>query len=137
MLMLANQICICMITTDSHTIHFVKSVQIRGYFWSVFSCIQSEYRKIQTRNNSAFGHFSSSDFLKKSKYSEGKYTFWHYVSIVYFRNHHQVFQEPEQSFYRQMLILSNAIALLIEGENQLSAAEIKRTFQGILCCRQC
>ena len=38
----------------------MKSVQIRIYFWSVFSCIQSEYRKIQTRNNSVFGHFSRS-----------------------------------------------------------------------------
>ena len=45
----------------------VKSVQIRSYFWSVFSCIsteygyllriQSEYRKIRTRNNSVFWHF--------------------------------------------------------------------------------
>ena len=35
----------------------VKSVQIRSYFWSVFSCIQSEYRKIRIRNNSVFGHF--------------------------------------------------------------------------------
>ena len=39
-------------------IHCVKSVQIRSYFWSVFSCIQSEYRKIRTRNNSLFGYFS-------------------------------------------------------------------------------
>ena len=44
-------------------IHSVKSVQIRSYFWSVFSCIQSEYRKIQTRNNSLFGHFSRSDYI--------------------------------------------------------------------------
>ena len=65
----------------------MKSVQIRSFFWSVFSCIrteyslyspyseyspyspysrsirsissiQSEYRKIRTRENSAFGHFS-------------------------------------------------------------------------------
>ena len=50
----------------------VKSVQIRSYFWTVFSCtwpeyrntgIQSEYRKIRTRNNSVFGHFSR---IKKS-----------------------------------------------------------------------
>ena len=40
--------------------HCVNSVQIRSYFWSVFSCIQSEYRKIRTRNNSVFGHFSRS-----------------------------------------------------------------------------
>ena len=68
--------------------HCVKSVQIRSYFWSVFSCIrteygfygvniriQPEYRKIRTRknstdfrrcstrNNSVFRHFSRSDFL--------------------------------------------------------------------------
>ena len=30
----------------------------RSYFWSVFSCVQSEYRKIWTKNNSVFGHFS-------------------------------------------------------------------------------
>ena len=44
--------------------HCVKSVQIRSFFWSVFSCTrtkhgdQSEYRKIRTRKNSKFGHFS-------------------------------------------------------------------------------
>ena len=38
----------------------VKSVQIRGFFWSVFFCIQSEYRKIRTKNNSVFGRFSRS-----------------------------------------------------------------------------
>ena len=40
--------------------HCAKSVQIRSYFWSVFSCIRIEYRKIRTRNNSVFGHFSRS-----------------------------------------------------------------------------
>ena len=57
----------------------VKSIQIQSYFWSVFSCIrteygeikcpntelflvriQSEHGKIRTRNNSVFGHFSRS-----------------------------------------------------------------------------
>ena len=33
-----------------------------NFFWSVFFCIQSKYRKIQTRKNSAFGHFSPSGF---------------------------------------------------------------------------
>ena len=42
-------------------IHCVKSVQMRSHFWSVFSCIWTEYRKIRTRNNSVFGHFSRSD----------------------------------------------------------------------------
>ena len=31
--------------------HCMKSVKIRSFFWSVFSCIQSEYRKIQTKKN--------------------------------------------------------------------------------------
>ena len=35
-------------------LHCVKSVQIRSYFWSVFSCIRPG-------NNSVFGHFSCSE----------------------------------------------------------------------------
>ena len=31
------------------------------FFWSVFSCIRTEYRKIRTRKNSVFGHFSRSE----------------------------------------------------------------------------
>ena len=50
--------------------HCVKSVQIRSYFWSVFSCIWIEYRDLlhkslysiqiqenRDKKNSAFGHF--------------------------------------------------------------------------------
>ena len=37
--------------------HCVKSVQMRRYFWSIFSCIRSEYRKIQTKETSIFGQF--------------------------------------------------------------------------------
>ena len=33
---------------------------IRSFFWSVFSCIQSEYRKIRSRKISVFRHFSRS-----------------------------------------------------------------------------
>ena len=33
--------------------HCVKSIQIQSFFWF-------EYRKIQTRKNSVFGHFSRS-----------------------------------------------------------------------------
>ena len=29
--------------------HCVKTVQIRSFLWSIFSCVQSEYRKIWTR----------------------------------------------------------------------------------------
>ena len=55
------------------SLHCVESVQIRSYFWSVFSCIRTGYgdllvnlhiqshnKKIRTKNNSAFGHFSRS-----------------------------------------------------------------------------
>ena len=41
--------------------HYVESVQIRSFFWSVFSRIRTEYGKIRTRKNSVFGHFSRSD----------------------------------------------------------------------------
>ena len=42
----------------------VKSVKIRSFCWFVFSCIRIEYRKIRTRRNSVFGHFSrTSQFL--------------------------------------------------------------------------
>ena len=64
--------------------HCVKSAQIRSYFWSVFSSIQSEYRKLRTRNNSVFGHFSRSVYILNFKsfaydtwptngYSHGQY----------------------------------------------------------------
>ena len=43
--------------------HCVESVRIRSFFWSVFSCIQSEYRKIKARKNSVYGHFSRSAVL--------------------------------------------------------------------------
>ena len=39
---------------------------MRSYFWSVFSCIQSEYRNIRTRYNSVFGHFLRSERFKDS-----------------------------------------------------------------------
>ena len=42
----------------------VKSIQVRRFFWSAFSCIQSEYRKIRTKKNSIFGHFPRSVLLQ-------------------------------------------------------------------------
>ena len=46
----------------SPTIHCVKNVQIQSFFWSVFSCIRTEYRKIRTRRKSVFEHFSHSNY---------------------------------------------------------------------------
>ena len=58
------------------TITLCKSVQIRSFFWSVFSCIcteygvygvnlriQSECRKTRTSKKSVFGHFLRSETL--------------------------------------------------------------------------
>ena len=41
----------------------MKNVQIRSFFWSVFSYIQSKYRKMRTRKYSVFGYFSLSDII--------------------------------------------------------------------------
>ena len=64
--------------------HCVKSVQIQGFFWSVFSCIWTEYRdlrskspdsvqiqKIWTRKNSVFGHFNAVSDRSTSSLSIG------------------------------------------------------------------
>ena len=48
------------------SLHCVKSVHIRIFFWSIFSSIRIEYRKIRTRENSVFGHFSRSVVLCSS-----------------------------------------------------------------------
>ena len=60
----------------------VKSVQIRCYFWSVFSRIRTEYGvslrieaefgKIQTRNNSVFGNISRSASSSQTRIQSGK-----------------------------------------------------------------
>ena len=44
-----------------HRVHCMKIVQIRKFFCSVFSRIQSKYGKIWTRKNSIFVLFSRSD----------------------------------------------------------------------------
>ena len=57
--------------------HCVKNVQIRSFFWSLFSCIWTEYRKIRTRKNTVFGHFSRSGILKLLWLLRG--TYWKYT----------------------------------------------------------
>ena len=60
--------CDCIIAGHNHC---VKSVQIRSYFWSAVSCIQTEYRKIRTRNNYVFRHFSRNEWICE-KCKQGK-----------------------------------------------------------------
>ena len=57
--------------------HCVEIVQTRSYFWSVFSCIGTEYRKIQTRNNS---HFPRSALLKNQLLLNGYFKLWELCS---------------------------------------------------------
>ena len=45
--------------------HCVKSFQIRSFFWSVFSCIQTEYGKIRTRTNFVLVCFENLSNCKK------------------------------------------------------------------------
>ena len=54
----AHSLLILFIPIISRRVHLhrVKIIQIRSHFWSVFSCIRTEYRKILTRNNSVFGY---------------------------------------------------------------------------------
>ena len=48
----------------------MKIIRMWSFFWSVFSCIRNEYRKIRTRKNFVFGHFSRSVIL----YNLAQYT---------------------------------------------------------------
>ena len=57
--------------------HCVESVQIRNYFWF-------EYRKIRTRNNSVFGHFSRSVFLWH-KFCFNTYQVFNHMKTITFR----------------------------------------------------
>ena len=49
-----------LIKSIQHDDHCVTSFQIRSFFWSVFSCIWTEYSKIRTRRTSVFRYFSCS-----------------------------------------------------------------------------
>ena len=89
--------------------HYVKSVQIWSYFWSVLLYIQYEYRKMRTRNNSAFGHLfmtwvgSQQEFLEfmsdlnkkqpsikfEFKYSQTKIEF---LDILVYKDQNNVLQ---------------------------------------------
>ena len=52
----------------------MKSAQVRNYFWSVFSYIRTEYRKIRTRNNFVFRQFSRSVIFYSNNSKENNLT---------------------------------------------------------------
>ena len=67
------------------SLHCVKSVQIRNFFWFVLARIRTEYGKIQIRKNSVFGSFFLG--LKSFLMFSGVITFSkmrsHYEEIVH------------------------------------------------------
>ena len=73
-------------TAATKELHCLESVQIRSYFWSAFSCIQSEYRNIRTRNNSVFGNFSHSANAKEIPILSSSSLF---ISCILFIHHHR------------------------------------------------
>ena len=56
--------------------HYVKNVQIRSFFWS-------EYRKVRTRKNFVFGHFSRSELTESSLSNSHS----HILKLVLTKNH--------------------------------------------------
>ena len=70
--MIRHKSDITLFIADDMKSHYVKSVQIRSFFWSVYSCIRTEYRNIRTRKNSVFRHISRSDF--QGNYHQRRYT---------------------------------------------------------------
>ena len=78
--------------------HCVKSVQIRSYFWYVFSCIRIEYGKIRTRNNSVFGQFLRSDCIS--------YFYKPVISATIFRYYFQLTLSHTPISYSHQLFLS-------------------------------
>ena len=72
--------------------HCMKSVQIQSYFWS-------EYKKIRTRNNSVFGHFSRSEsqiyFGKglQSRFNNHSLSITHLLNNDPFAEYHQNFNQ--------------------------------------------
>ena len=84
-----SQFCICgspnsanILSLCKSSLHCVKSVQIRSYLFLYFVNlrIQSEYRKIQTRNNSVFGHFSHNMAVMNTPFHRIKY--WKHFIIT-------------------------------------------------------
>ena len=90
--------------------HCVKSVQIRSFFWSIFSRIRTEYGEIRTRKNSVFGHFSRSVnscviFWNYYITRSFKYVLTHFVINIAFCNKIDSFCNKIDAFYNNCRIL--------------------------------
>ena len=61
-----SQSVVLAVPVDDVICNFVITFTAWRFFWFVFSCIQTEYRKIRTRKNSVIGHFSRSVSIMES-----------------------------------------------------------------------
>ena len=108
-------------------IHWMKSIQIRSFFWSVFSRIQSEYRKIRTRKNSVFGHFSHSDLLIEEGICGG-------VAII---NHHTVLSTHFHILNKKNTI-TRYVKIIVSGIQQKRLEQRILIKETVWCnCRNC
>ena len=94
-----------------------KVFKYKVFFWSVFSCIQSEYRKTWTKKNSVFGRFSRSvsevlsPFLIRNDATTSFYfwfqlLFWQYLSAnVIVESCWRIYQEHFTLTGRELLIV--------------------------------
>ena len=56
------------------------------FFWSLFLCIRTKYRKIRTRKNSVFGHFSRSVKTREPRFCRRSAFAWkYYMNYVLLR----------------------------------------------------
>ena len=80
----ACQTCFLTFSKTNNTLDCVKSVQIRSFFCSVFSRIQSKYGKIRTRKNSVYLEYSR--FQCSENYKHDSYvnysTYYAHSSIL-------------------------------------------------------
>ena len=63
-------------TTLLQVLRCTKSVQVRSFFWSVFSCFRSEHRKIWTRRNPYLDNFHAVLHLVKKGFIR------HYLKLL-------------------------------------------------------
>ena len=69
------------------------SVQTQSFFWYIFSCIRTEYRKIRTRKKFVFGHFSRvTVFISQLHYAFETLTYFTGFSLVL--NIFNIFSSP-------------------------------------------
>ena len=83
-------------------LHCVKSVQIRIFFWSLFSCIRTEYGDLRIRIQIRIGKISS-----------------------HFKSKFQVIKSPLK-FYVILIPLTNMNSILIFQKNPRVISENKR-----------